>query len=126
MTKHILTHKLNLNPDNYGNLHTFLLCNPHIQSQEELTTVALLIYATYNTTNQLRSSPTNWSVKQQHATAEQTGTTHNVTHNTNIHDLITQWLREGARQHPKATLTLDNRWNPTRRSTPLPPIRAPY
>ena len=45
---------LKLDPFYFANIHTFTLSNTHIQDTETLTTIALLIYGTYTTTNQLR------------------------------------------------------------------------
>ena len=45
---------LKLDPYYYGNRHTFMLVNTHIDTMETLTTIALLIYGTYITTNTLR------------------------------------------------------------------------
>ena len=89
-------------PAKFANLHTFLLCNAHIQTKEELTAIALLIYAIYNATNHFRRHP--------------------PTNTADVYEAVTQWLREGAKNHPTATRTLDERWNPQRRDTPLPPI----
>ena len=52
--KHVMRRYLNLDPYYFSNLHTFTLTNPHIIQAETLTTIALLIYGVYNTTNALR------------------------------------------------------------------------
>ena len=102
VTQSILARKLNLLPSLFANLHTFLLCNSCIASQDELASIALLIYAIYSATNRFRHQP--------------------PPADADIQEAVTQWLREGARNHSNATEVLDNRWNPHRRTTPLPPI----
>jgi len=89
-------------PSKYANMHTFLLCNKHIRTLEELTAIALLQYAIYNATNHFRYNPPSST--------------------TNHYEATVQWLREGAKNHHKATTTLDNRWNPHAQKTTLPPI----
>ena len=102
VTKHALERRLNLRQSEYANLHSFLLCNGNIRTLEELTSIALLIYAVYNATNHYRRNA--------------------LGQDTDVHDAIAQWIREGAKRHGRATRTLDNRWNPERREKPIPPI----
>ena len=102
ITKKILRSRLNLDPNLYGNLHTLLLCNIHTTTNDQLTSTALLTYALYNTTNHYRHNPPNNSHQ--------------------AYDAISQALIEGAKHHPGASSTLDNRWNPERTSKPIPPI----
>ena len=102
VTKHALERRLNLRQSEYANLHSFLLCNGNIRTLEELTSIALLIYAVYNATNHYRRNA--------------------FGQDTDVHDAIAQWIREGAKRHGRATRTLDNRWNPERREKPIPPI----
>ena len=84
VTKDILHRQLNLPPHLFANLHSGLLCNANIQTKDQLTTIALLIYGLYNTTNYVRHTP---------------GTPTNQ-----ITDMLSQHIREGARaQH----LTID-------------------
>ncbi len=85
-------------------MHTALLCNANITDTDRLTTVALLAYALYNTTNRLRHHP--------------------PPQNASTYDMLSQCMREGAKHHVHATAVLDNRWNQLRRGAPLPPI--PY
>ena len=100
----IMRRRLNLPPQLFSNLHSGLLCNANIKTTDQLTAIALLNYALYNTTNYLRHNPG--------TPADQ------------IPDMLTQHLREGAKHHPNAMSVLDNRWNTDRQSQPLPPI--PY
>ena len=104
VTHYALQHQLNLAPHLFANLHSGLLCNANIQTTDQLTTIALLNYALYNTTNYLRIHPN--------------------TPPTHIPDMLAKRVREGAKRHPNATSVLDNRWNPDRHSQALPPI--PY
>ena len=89
-------------PELFANLHTFLLCNSHIRTQDELASVALLVYAVYNATNHFRRNP--------------------VAEESDVLDAVAQRMREGAKNHQKASRALDNRWTPGRRDTLLPPI----
>ena len=102
VTKDILGKQLNLQPHLFANVHTATLCNANINDTDRLTTIALLIYALYTTTNRLRLHP--------------------LTHDACIQDMITQNMREGAKHHEHATTVLDNRWNHLRSGAPLPPI----
>ena len=102
VTKHAMERKLNMSPSTFAHLHTFLLCNANIRTYGDLTSVALLIYAIYNATNHYRHKP--------------------PTQDTDIHDAVAQWLREGAKRHANATKVFDNRWHPARRDKALPPI----
>ena len=88
--------------DDYKNLHTFLLCNANIRTQEQLINIALAIYAVCNATNTFRrkSPPIG----------------------TNIYEALVQWTKEGIRHHAYSTRILDNNWNPHYTTTPLPPI----
>ena len=104
ITRDALRRKLNLPDGLFANLHTAALCNANIRDTDCLATVALLNYALYTTTNQLRSQPT--------LAADI------------ARDMLVQNLREGAKRHTHATAVLDNRWNRQRHGTPLPPI--PY
>ena len=104
VTKDTLLRQLNLPPHLFANLHSGLLCNANIQTTDQLTAIALLIYGLYNTTNHLRHNP--------------------GTPATQITDMLAQHIREGAKHHPQATGVLDSRWNRDRQSRPLPPI--PY
>ena len=72
-------------------LHMFRLCDPRISSPDDLTMSALLVYATYRTTNVYRT---------------QTGRS-----TTEALDTLRQCVREGVRDHHPSTRVLDNRWN---------------
>ena len=102
ITKEVIRRNLNMDPKLYANLHTFLLCNTHIHTKDELASIALLMYAVYSATNHFRHNP--------------------PAPNVNIYEAVSQWLREGAKHHNAATQTLDNRWNPNRQSNNVPPI----
>ena len=104
VTHDALQRQLNLSPSLFANLHSGLLCNANIRTTDQLTSIALLNYALYNTTNYLRAHP-------------DTPTAH-------IPDMLAQHIREGAKHHTNATSVLDNRWNRDRQSHVLPPI--PY
>ena len=104
VTQNTLRRQLNLPAQLFANLHSGLLCNANIRTIDQLTSIALLNYALYNTTNYLRQHP--------HTPKDL------------IPDMLSQKLREGAKHHPNATTVLDNRWNINRHSKPLPPI--PY
>ena len=82
ITTRLYAHALNINSNthHFYNLHTFLLCNHHINSTELLTCVALVVYAIYNTTNQLRYDPL---ARASHG-----------------YDMACQYLKEGVRRHP--------------------------
>ncbi len=92
----------NLSHFAFAHLHTFMLCNVNIGTQDHLTYIALLVYGVYTTTNQLRPNPPS---------------THSHTY-----DMVVQHIREGAKHHHKATQAIDNIWNPYRQLKPIPPI----
>jgi len=102
VTQCILQKQLNLLPHLFANLHSGLLCNANIRTEDGLTTIALLNNGLYNTTTYIRHTP---------------GTPTNQ-----ITDILARNIREGARHHLNATTVLDNRWNRDRLSRPLPPI----
>jgi hypothetical protein len=102
LTQDTLRKQLNLTPELFANIHSGLLCDSNIQTTDQLTAIALLTYALYNTTNHLRHNP------------------HTPHHH--IPDMLAQFVREGAKGHPLASAVLDNRWNPQRTSKTLPPL----
>ena len=102
IVQNTLQGQLNLSPHLFAHLHSGLLCNANIRTMDQLTSVALLNYALYNTTNYLR--------------------VHAGTPSDHIPDMLAQHIREGAKHHPNATLVLDSRWNKYRKSQVLPPI----
>jgi len=104
VTQDILQRQLNLPPPLFANLHSGLLCNANIQTKDQLTSVALLIYGLYSTTNRIRH--TSGILASQ------------------VPDMLVQYIREGAKHHPNASAVLDNRWNRERKTQPLPHI--PY
>ena len=95
---------LKLDPYYYGNRHTFMLVNTHIDTMETLTTIALLIYGTYITTNTLRHR------QRQHELAPSP---------TYIYDMLIQNIRNGATDHHRSMKILDNRWARNPLSTPI-------
>ena len=90
--------------DDYKNLHTFLLCNANIRTQEQLINIALAIYAFYNATNIFRrKSPLI---------------------GTNIYEALVQWTKEGIRHHAYSTRILDNNGTHTTPPHHYHPFRA--
>ena len=81
---------LNLRPCQV-NMHTFMLCNPTVATLEDLAAAALLVYATYTATNHQRY--------------------HTALGRHDLYDAMVQWVREGARGHPRATSILRARWS---------------
>ena len=53
--KIVMKKNLRLDPFYFSNMHTFTVVNQYITDTTTLTTVALLIYGVYNTTNALRA-----------------------------------------------------------------------
>ena len=90
---------LNLPQHKFADIRTFLLCNTHISTQEELTAIALLVYAIYTATNHFRHHPP--------------APTCNVT------DAVAQFVREGAKDHKNSVRVLNNRWSTHAVHTPL-------
>jgi hypothetical protein len=101
--KEAMRRHLRLDPFYYANIHTFTLCNTHINDMETLTTVALLIYGTYTTTNALRNCRPN-NVQD---------------HSSFAYDMLIQNIRNGAMNHRSSARTLDNRWASNQCSTPI-------
>jgi hypothetical protein len=93
-----------LRPDDQISLHTFLLCNPHIETQQQLIASALLVYAAYRATNHFRHS----SIPAPDV----------------AYDALVQFAREGAVGHQLSARTFDEMWSRCVTSTPLPPIPA--
>ena len=85
-------------------VHTFLLCDPRIQTREQLILCALLIYASYRAFNHYK-----------HTTAPTAA---------EVHDAMSQWCKEGVRGHRLSTNTLEQVWQRSPPSTPLPPMPA--
>ena len=104
ITKQLLAKVLNLQPSTFTNLHTFLLCNHHINTTETLTCIGLLLYAIYNTTNHFRHHP--------------------CKDKTTIFNYARQSITEGARRHNASVRVLDGRWVTTLVTHPLPSIPA--
>ena len=50
----LLKERFGMDPSKFGNMHSFMLCSPHIQTEEELGSIAILGYGLYITTNRLR------------------------------------------------------------------------
>ena len=84
------------------NLHSFLLINPWIDSEETLIGIALMIYAVYNYTNQQRH-------------------THSRPPQAERYNALTQLVMEGVRGHSKSIRILDHRWS----TRPPPPTQLP-
>ena len=99
-TKELMQRYLNLDPERFAGLHTFLLCNPSVSTVEELTTTAVLIYTIYTATNHYRHNPRDTDIP--------------------VYDALAQWAREGCKHHRHSTRVLDNRWNPWYPASPLP------
>ena len=85
------------------NVHTFMLCNPLVKTQQDLISTALLIYAIYRATNCFRHSGI--------------APTENYTN-----DALEQWTNEGAKGHYISSRTLDSRWMDGQRDIILPKI----
>ena len=85
-------------------LHTFLLCDPRICTEEELTKSALLIYATYRAFNHYKHAAPPTSA--------------------DVHDALNQWCKEGVKGHTLSSRTLAKIWKPSAQLTPLPPMPA--
>ena len=101
-TRELASRYLRLPEELHCNLYTFTLCNPHTRSMEDLIVGALLVYSIYRATNHIR---------------------HNgLIPPAEVYGALTQWSREGARGHRRATKALDSRWRADEPSTPLPPI----
>lgn len=84
------------------NMHTFMMCNPHVATAEDLTAAGVLILAVYMATNH-----------QRHNTPIPT---------TAIHAALTQWAREGVMGYNPSTRVLRERWLPHPRTTQLPSL----
>ena len=54
ITKWILVQRFSLAPDIFGNLHSLLLCSPHIQTEEQLGGLTIVVYSLYTITNNIR------------------------------------------------------------------------
>ena len=100
--KEAMRRQLNLDPFYFANVHTFILCNDHINDVETLTTIAVLVYATYTTTNSLRH---NLQGRQKDPTF--------------AYDMLIQNVRNAVSNHSTSTYILDNRWNPHFQRTPI-------
>jgi hypothetical protein len=94
------TRFLKMDPSCQVNLHTFNLCNPHINTQEDLVISALLIYAMYRATN--------WHRHHQEQPPQ------------NMYRAFCQWAREGALNHAQTMRILDGRWSRHRPATLIP------
>ena len=81
-------------------LHTFLLCDPRMQTREHLIASAVLIYATYRATSNYR-----------HTAAPSAA---------EVHDALTQWTKEAVRGHWASKGVLEQLWRPTPPQIPLP------
>ena len=133
----------------YANRHSMMLVNTHIRTVEDLTTIALLTYGIFITTNDLRkqqrqqNEPLYKPAQPQAPTTSSNGSDHyflddlppptpagqshahpdNHTRGTYIYDMLVQNIGNGAMGHHKSTYILGTRWltNPPR--TPIPPLR---
>ena len=97
----LLRRKMHLPSETFANLHSFTLTNPHITTQEELTLIAITIYATYTTTNRIRflgRLPTD-----------------------EVYNALVQATREGVKGHTQSTNILQTRWQHTREEHNLRP-----
>ena len=91
VVKRLAAQFLHLDPRQFVNLHSFLLVNPLVNTKETLTTIALLVYATYRCTNFQRHAQTPLPPDA-------------------LYDAMTQWVREGVRGHGPSTRVLTRRW----------------
>ena len=98
---------LNLDPYYYASIHSFTLANTHITTTEALTSIALLIYGTYMTTNALR----HLQKKEQQYSPEY------------AYDMLVQNIRNGASGHKPSSTIIDSRWIPNSSETPIPRIQ---
>ena len=101
-TRELASRQLRLRLPEQVNLYTFMLCNPHVRSSEDLTAAALLVYTIYRATNHIRHNP--------------------LPSGTTLFEALAQWTREGAKGHECSSRILDSRWAASPPCTPLPPI----
>ena len=118
VVKQAMTKVLRLDPYYYANIHTLMLVNTHVNTIEDLTTIALLTYGIYTTTNTLRKQ-TRAQQSPAHAAPAQPGEAHSDPHPTTerlqttcpqdtfAYDMLLQNIRRGAMGHRKAAATLD-------------------
>lgn len=101
--RRLATTRLRLHCTTQVNIHTFTCTNPLLNTQEELTRVALLIYATYRALiyQRLADKPV---------------------HNEELHNAMCQWIIEGAREHPYSSRVLGTTWT-EEPGTSLEPIQ---
>ena len=92
-----------MNDNDFASLYSFTLTNPCIHTSDELTKVALMIYATYTVTNRLR-----------HGSGPYFTTT-------DAYDALVQAVREGSKGHNKAMTALRGRWYGVTLSDRIPP-----
>jgi hypothetical protein len=127
--KRAMSKALRLDSYYFASIHSFMLVNTHINTVEDLTTIALLIYGIYTTTTALRQQRR----QQQQATqdAPQTTTTlqpptENLTNQiactagNYTYDMLLQNIRNGAMGHTRSTYILDSRWLTNPPKTPIP------
>ena len=94
---------LRLDPFYFANLHSLMLNNHHIDSTETLTTIALLTYGLYTTTNTLRQ-------------LQQKGKPYNGEY---AYDMLIQHTRNGALGHQHSMSVISNRWSNNYQTTPI-------
>ena len=95
---------LRLQPRRQVNMHTFMMCNPAVSTEEDLTAAALLVYAAYRAFNHQRHSAPGGATRAF------------------LSDALRQWVREGAMGHSSAMGVMRQRWQTNSPSTTLPPI----
>ena len=91
VVRDVAARKLRLDPILHVNIYSFTCTNPLILTEEVLSRIALLIYATYRALNY-----------QRHAVLPLQGE--------DLQHAISQWLIEGTRGHPKSSHALASAW----------------
>ena len=99
-TKDLAIKFLHLNPATGVNLHTFMLCNPYIGTQEDLVASAVLVYAVYRGSNHYRHNPPRGP--------------------SSVHQVLRQFAREAVMGHKYSSAVVRAMWTPNRRLTSLP------
>lgn len=99
LTQRLLATRLNLCPRKFSNSYAWLLCSPDIASNEQLTSLAIVIYATYMVTNRLR-----------HCTPLD---------QENTFQALGQAAKEGVKGHNKAMGVYNSRWIADSPTTPI-------
>ena len=86
--------RLHIEEQQMATLHSWMLCSPHIRTEEQLVSMGLTIYAVFNVTNRLRfqGRGNNWS-------------------DNDSFEALAQALKEVVRGCKRSSKILRSRWN---------------